>query len=487
MSGSAQDWLGFGSVDEDNDPLVTTVLSIPVKKPARVLYHFFDPFGLPSSSSTFLTGGLNFKYAQSGITTCSAMTSPSWLWAVTGTGYSTTYPVPLGTGMNPLAVGVAYNEWPWIVTNLSGSEEGAQFHFVQGLTSAGSADRSSEFGLMFESLGHVIHLLQDAAQPQHVRNDAHLNPPRDLPAVEFLCGSNSSIYEIYVDNNVLGNPQWLTGYAPPAGAQFVSPMAFFISIAGFTNSNFISRGTNCTVPPTPSCSVAMPCNCGSGTSATSGYNVSYLSPYFSGPPISVPQGLGEIIFYQNTIYDPNTTTFAQNDRMTSSSIFDLDLVAIGSAPKFTLNQLNYANQARILVPMAEGYSAGLLNYFFRGSMSDAGNSNGFTITNNTMNGSVPEAMSGQFSLYYDDIYGNRNLVFASDNIISGTWTISIPGNGTASTDMNGNSLSFTPPSDPPPANPGQYILVFQGVLGSDPFRAVAGSIVTIPSVIPPPQ
>jgi hypothetical protein len=473
----AQDWLERGSVKEDNDPLVNTTRSFVfpngIQYPqARVLYHFFDPLA-PPASSTFLRGGLSFSSPY-----CFAEMSPSWVWAVggNGSGSGLLQNTPVGDINFNLS---SYSDFPWSRTNLSGSDRGALFYFLQGLTSGDA----KEFGLMFLSLGHVIHLLQDAAQPQHVRNDAHLNPSGylGLPA-QLLCGSTPSAYEKYVESNYPTNPQWFTGYAPPAGSQFVSPVSFFGGIAEFANSNFVSRGTNCTIPPTASCSLLSPCDCGSHTSATSGYFLDYPQPKFSGPPVSIQHGVGEITFYQNTVTDNYTGTKTQNPRMTSSSIFDLDLMEVGAPPKFTLNQLNYASQAAILLPVAEGYSAGLLNYFFRGSLTAGGNSMGFTITNNTMNGSVSEAMDGQFSLYYDDENGNRNP--------SGSWRISIPGGQTVSTDINGNPLTFTPPEtfgNRPPRTPGQYILVFNGHLGIDPFGLVAGAIVTIPSVIPPPQ
>jgi hypothetical protein len=34
--------------------------------------------------------------------------------------------------------------------------------------------------MIFHSLGQVIHLVQDAAQPQHTRNDAHLDPSESV-------------------------------------------------------------------------------------------------------------------------------------------------------------------------------------------------------------------------------------------------------------------------------------------------------------------
>jgi len=44
-------------------------------------------------------------------------------------------------------------------------------HFYNGLTKPDATTQSQELGAMFRSLGQVIHLLQDTAQPQHARND----------------------------------------------------------------------------------------------------------------------------------------------------------------------------------------------------------------------------------------------------------------------------------------------------------------------------
>src|SRR5882672_560097 len=50
----------------------------------------------------------------------------------------------------------------------------ARGYLLNALTSAGESDRNRNFGLTFLTLGHVIHNVQDMAQPQHVRNDQHL-------------------------------------------------------------------------------------------------------------------------------------------------------------------------------------------------------------------------------------------------------------------------------------------------------------------------
>jgi hypothetical protein len=46
-----------------------------------------------------------------------------------------------------------------------------RFHEAMSLPEKDGRDRS--FGLLFQTLGHVMHHVQDMAQPEHVRNDRH--------------------------------------------------------------------------------------------------------------------------------------------------------------------------------------------------------------------------------------------------------------------------------------------------------------------------
>ena len=69
-------------------------------------------------------------------------------------------------------------------------------NFFKALTEANKADRDIAWGLTFQTMGHVIHHLQDMAQPQHVRGDAHCDAvPCVIPGGLFGFYS-PSIYEI---------------------------------------------------------------------------------------------------------------------------------------------------------------------------------------------------------------------------------------------------------------------------------------------------
>src|SRR2546423_3526539 len=49
----------------------------------------------------------------------------------------------------------------------------ARAYFWDSVTASSDSARQRKLALTFRSLGQVIHLVEDAAQPQHTRNDSH--------------------------------------------------------------------------------------------------------------------------------------------------------------------------------------------------------------------------------------------------------------------------------------------------------------------------
>jgi len=119
------------------------------------------------------------------------------------------------------------------------------------------------------------------------------------------------------------------------------------------------------------------------------------------------------------------------------------------------------------VPRAVTYSTALIDYFFRGRMAAFGNDVAFTIQNGS-----EEAMSGTFTLYYDDANDTRRPVPGA------SWTQSLGPNALVT------DLRVTTPTSPAPKEPGKYMLVFRGALGSE-TEAVVGKQVAIESVLVP--
>lgn len=97
----------------------------------------------------------------------------------------------------------------------------ARRFFLDALTVPARADRDKNFGMLFQTLGQVIHHVQDMAQPQHVRNDQHLELSSNYEmgicvvspqlCADYLTIKTPSLYESYTRGKA-NLP--FSGYAP---------------------------------------------------------------------------------------------------------------------------------------------------------------------------------------------------------------------------------------------------------------------------------
>lgn len=292
-------------------------------------------------------------------------------------------------------------------------------------------ERMNRWATTIKDVGHVIHLLQDTSQPQHVRNDAHA-PPLIAPLPE---GAADAAFEAFTDYRVLGNrPAALQGavlgnplrrmhddslptenslptirlgqsnYYPGGGGrvQFSTPVKFFTTrhietgtddaslrsrrgLADISNRSFFTSGTlpgfrECQPPgtsgcaPTPGPTYPLPPN----DLATTGYT-----------EVSVPSGLrlhGSVVRlaeYAFPItdsvapgYDQSTNTltpYGGKAPLVTKGIWydvipdDLRLQFLETTGYLlTYNNMRY--MADVMVPRAVGYSAGMIDFFFRGRL-----------------------------------------------------------------------------------------------------------------------
>ena len=143
--------------------------------------------------------------------------------------------------------------------------------------------------------------------------------------------------------------------------------------------------------------------------------------------------------------------------------FNLDWTRFRESP--ALDEGVYRDYAARLVPRAVAYSAALLDYFFRGLLVPFGNDRSFGFVNGS-----DETMDGTFTLYYDDAGEVRRPVPGAQ------WTRVLAPLGVV------EDLNVSPPSSPAAKEPGKYMLVFRGALGSE-RDAVVGRQVFIDSVL----
>lgn len=291
-------------------------------------------------------------------------------------------------------------------------------------------ERMNRWATTIKDIGHVIHLLQDTSQPQHVRNDAHA-PPLIASAPE---GESDAAFEAFTNYRVLGNrsaalsPEVPLGnplrrmrddtvptenslpaiklgdanYYPGAGGriQFSTPVKFFTTrhieagtdtgslasrrgLADLSNRSFFTAGTlpgfrECQPPGTAGCiptagpTYPLPPN----DLMTSGYT-----------EFALPSGLrvhgrvvklGEFAYAFTDVVAPNyeqtvgtLAPYGGKVPLVTKGIW-YDIIPDDLRPQYlqaTGYLLSYNNMrymADVMVPRAVGYSAGMIDFFFRG-------------------------------------------------------------------------------------------------------------------------
>jgi hypothetical protein len=230
--------------------------------------------------------------------------------------------------------------------------------FFLGLTAVGQAEREAHLADTFRGLGQLMHVIQDAAVPAHTRNDPH-------PVFEGL--------ESFVENTREANPDLFgeltasaKGFDPsilalPPNPRAPVPIARIIDttdpeqadaapsagtnigMAEYSNANFLSGDTifkDFTFP-----------------------RVSSLGPPFDG--VAANTGLPRSYF-------PKVADGEAGFRLVAKGVWTEILTSLLAGDRgYILENGVYEDYARLLLPRAIGYSAGLLNYFLRGRIEIA--------------------------------------------------------------------------------------------------------------------
>ena len=432
-SGTALDWMIEGAIREDDyiDHLLGRVFGCarpqnPPSQADRVFNHFLD-VQRGGRGLTIPIGNLGF---------------PAQDWALGRQGRG------LGPGQNLFSV------------------LDARDYQYQSLTASSRALRDKHTALLFRSLGHVLHLVEDMAQPQHTRNDPHAGCA-DIDPVNAIVGAHSW-YEEYTENRMLGRtfPRIedvvpglvLGGYDPVP----VRPYDDFFTeanrrgIADFSSRNFLSAGTNLG-GSSERCGglVEPPCEASAYRQAVQPFSTKTLNGTIS----------GVVTLYLRDVVDALTGQILGSIPVTSKSAWDQYLLAAGGDPKFSLNRFNYDAMADILLPRAVGYAAGFLDTFFRGTVSATYEDLNIRIWGAT------ETMVGDFKLLYDGSDGTRREL--------ASWAA-------LRIEPDGSSQALAVPALPQDAAPDAPCwLVFRGQLGLE-SGVVVGTQAACPPVPPPP-
>jgi hypothetical protein len=241
----------------------------------------------------------------------------------------------------------------------------------------------------FRALGDVLHLNQDMAQPQHTRNEPHSGLSSDT--VQNVLTGHESVYERYIDaraqgklaftlkysNNKqvaidqIGQPPpalvYSNGYPIPSGPSFTQYSNFWSTtiggnplgangLADYSNRGFFTAANNFNDHnySLPSQSAVQ---CGDPLAPTT-WNGTPLT----GPPIHLCTGTVPESAWNGRADDTGIA-------LTTNSVWDQFMEKQAAKPTFTLIRRNYDDMAGLLIPRATAYSAGLINFMYRGQMA----------------------------------------------------------------------------------------------------------------------
>ncbi len=325
----------------------------------------------------------------------------------------------------------------------------ARDYFYQALTGINKATRDDNYGKTFRSLGQLTHLVQDLSVPAHVRDYGHVLAISSLGNYQYYekwVKANADIgriaaHPIFFDMNALSKSNAM-GSVPVANLfdtntftgvnPNVSTMVN-VGLSEYTNPNFLSDDTMFTPDHT------YPSKNWLEVWTDSAVNRKYLKKLYEGDPVNHLAAVSWLYWYR-------VRYFPEGDQY----------LPVGLDPHC---HNEYASK---LIPYAAGYSASLLNYFFRGDIDmvpDDATGSGFVIVNNT-----DEDMNGTFELWYD----NKN-----DERVK-AWSASLSIGKKSSGDNESSNIIVAAPSDA--KEPDKYMLVFRGRMGGEENAVAARKV-----------
>lgn len=351
-------------------------------------------------------------------------------------------------------------DWSWQATRR---------HFYSALTSPEDLARQASFAKTFRGVGQQVHLLQDMSVPAHTRIDLHLY--RDgLEAWAKTNIDSLQALKSYVSASSIVMPtmplvEMINGFVPVAQLfdtdSYDSTVEIVMTntkagLAEWSNSNFFSDET-----------INLP-----------GYTKSEDFPF----PNQINTDIQKYINQEKLPEIVTAEDGLQDTKVVISKISPAGIVEIKNFAKpgylteeansnvyhltFNLDEACYRDYASLLLPRAVGYSAALIDYFFRGKLDLIQNESGsWIIVNET-----DEPMTGAFELFTDDEQGNRSPLMATPLVLDLKRFGTIDPITGAPLDQSG-PINVTFQSDNSP-----LIVVFRGKLGNEE-GAVAGRIV----------
>lgn len=261
----------------------------------------------------------------------------------------------------------------------------ARSYFHAALTSSDKTTREQNLSNTFRAVGQVMHLVQDMSVPEHTRDTTHLGNYTIESFVEKIASNNDNPYRVMF--NALLAPPYFS--IDSILLQHDSP---FLNAPVPISNLFDAEKYDGTNP-----AVALGSNI--GLAEYSNANFFSFNTIFTDAPHPAQANVME---YEET--DPSTgeiktfVTSAEVDHLAQTIVFNKYLI-FGKTKGYTLEDDKiYLDYMQKLIPRAVGYSAALLDYFFRGkleaSLSTLHSSTSTTMSLMVKNSTPGEEMAG---------------------------------------------------------------------------------------------
>jgi hypothetical protein len=264
---------------------------------------------------------------------------------------------------------IGYSSIVWSQLQNQGSLGGRSWHeardaYFTALTSTSKSERNKWYATTFRLLGHAIHHVQDAAVPSHTRNDSHFAPveigPDKDPFHSFA--ERPEVLALINNPNLLPasspDPSFLDNQ-PSADSRYSVPIArLFDTSAGDIGASALGNG--------------------SGIGLAEYSNANFFSDNTIFPETFPYPGLSNLQITAPEI-DPQTgkkKTYlifkpgfgdGTNYRLAQASSLR-NITGTNVPTDIGLDYNVFTDYAYKLLPRAIGYSAGLIDYFFRGKI-----------------------------------------------------------------------------------------------------------------------
>ncbi len=307
----------------------------------------------------------------------------------------------------------------------------ARNYMYEGLTLRFPGAREEAAQLMYQSLGQILHHIQDMGQPQHVRNDQHCDACpiiNDLSLYEVLTGSKLRIGQLTTRSDLAYLLKRSTYRQEPV--IFKHPREYWVNgersgMAEFTSNNFVTTESNyglsgsgighsgkfSEIPKRLEANSEYPAPSTIGLTYKSMTVGEAIQNSIYGFNLSSRMNGTQIGFLGRDIYDRLTKTFKNHERMATYSILahDLDKVDFFSQQVLTVNQFNHEDRLPILFPRIVAFSSGMLDYFARVKVKLIPVDDGGVLEIQNLTTSE-SSISGEFKIYSEDTMGTRVLV-----------------------------------------------------------------------------